>query len=335
MIGVTRGAPEIGDVGGRAMRCRYSLFARRLAGILAAALLACAGPAPDAVAPQQPASRATPALWRATAADAGAGSLYLLGSVHMGTREMFDLGPLVEEAYRRSDELVVEVDVTRLGPEEMVALIERHATFAPPRTLRDVISPPVLGRLEAYLAERGVPMASVERYRPWFVSFMVAQLELQAAGYEISLGVDHVLMERAKTERPIVALETVASQLQMLDRLPASLQELMLEDILARVDHFAQEVAALIEAWKAGDEARLEELVFSPLARFPELEIFYDLVFFRRNERMTARLAELIEDGRTRLVVLGAGHMVGSRGIPTQLGERGYRVERLEALGGR
>ena len=44
---------------------------------------------------------------------------------------------------------------------------------------------------------------------------------------------------------------------------------------------------------------------------------------------MTARLVELLGDGKTRLVVLGAGHMVGGQGIPKQLAERGYRVERL------
>lgn len=285
--------------------------------------------------PQPPAPAATPAVWQADAPGAGGGSLYLLGSVHMGTRQMAELGPLVEEAYRRSDELVVEVDVTRLSPEEMVALIERHATYEPPRTLRDVLSPPVLGQLEAYLAERGAPMAGVERFKPWFVSFMVAQLELQAAGYEVELGVDHLLMERASTSKPIVQLETVASQLQMMDRLPAPLQELMLKDILARVDRFSDEVADLVDAWKAGDEAALEDLVFSPLARFPELEVFYDLVFFERNEGMAAQLDELTGDGKTRFVVLGAGHMLGSRGIPARLAEWGYRVRRIEVLGAR
>ena len=46
---------------------------------------------------------------------------------------------------------------------------------------------------------------------------------------------------------------------------------------------------------------------------------------------MTAQLAEFLGDGKTRFVVLGAGHMLGSRGIPTQLAERGFRVRRLEA----
>ncbi len=322
-------------MGGHAMKDRHSWSGRRLAGVLAVALLACTGSAPDAVSPQRPVPRAAPALWRATAPGTDAGSLYLLGSVHMGTRQMLDLGPLVEEAYRRSDELVVEVDVTQLEHEEMLALIERHATLAPPRTLRDALSPSVFDQLTIYLAERGAPLAHVERFKPWFVSFMVAQLELQAVGYEVELGVDHVLMERASGEKPIVELETAASQLQMLDRLPAPLQELMLEDILARVDGFAEQVAELVDAWKAGDEARIEGLVFSPLARFPELEVFYDIVFFERNERMAERLAELQGDGKTRLVVLGAGHIVGGRGIPVQLGERGYHVGRLEALEGR
>jgi uncharacterized protein YbaP (TraB family) len=138
-------------------------------------------------------------------------------------------------------------------------------------------------------------------------------------------------MEWARAEKPIVELETVASQAQAFDRLPASLQELMLKDNLALADHLVEGIAELVDAWKAGDEARLEDLVFSPLARFPEFEVFYDLVFFQRDERMTAQLAELLGDGKTRLVVLGAGHMVGSRGIPTRLAERGYRVQRLEA----
>jgi uncharacterized protein YbaP (TraB family) len=274
-------------------------------------------------------------MWRATAPGADAGSLYLLGSVHMGTQQMVDLGPLVEEAYRRSEELVVEVDVTRLEPEEHGALSERYRLFASPRSLRDVLSPGVLGQLEDYLAAGGLHMAQVERYKPWYLSQLIVQLELQQAGYQAAFGVDLVLIKRASEEKPILDLETMSSQLEMFDRLPASLQELMLEDSLAHVGHLAEEFAELLDAWKAGDEARLEELVFSSLERFPELEVLYDLVFFQRNERMTAQLAELLGDGKTRLAVLGVGHMVGNRGIPAQLGERGYRVRRLELLGGR
>jgi uncharacterized protein YbaP (TraB family) len=49
---------------------------------------------------------------------------------------------------------------------------------------------------------------------------------------------------------------------------------------------------------------------------------------------MAARLVELARDGRTRFVVLGAGHLVGARGIPARLAEQGFVVERLNADAG-
>jgi uncharacterized protein YbaP (TraB family) len=102
----------------------------------------------------------------------------------------------------------------------------------------------------------------------------------------------------------------------------------MLRDALARVDRFPDDTRALVDAWQQGDEGRLEELVFGPLAELPELEVFYDLVFFQRNEHMAARLSQLGGDGRTRFVVLGAGHMVGEQGVPAILARRGFQVTR-------
>ena len=60
-----------------------------------------------------------------------------------------------------------------------------------------------------------------------------------------------------------------------------------------------------------------------------ELDGFYERLFFERNRRMVARLLELGQDGRTRFVVLGAGHMLGEEGIPALLARQGYRVELL------
>jgi uncharacterized protein YbaP (TraB family) len=44
---------------------------------------------------------------------------------------------------------------------------------------------------------------------------------------------------------------------------------------------------------------------------------------------MTARLVELARDGKTRFVVLGAGHMLGDEGIPELLARRGWEVRRI------
>jgi uncharacterized protein YbaP (TraB family) len=287
------------------------------------ALPACAGPA---AAPRE---SAAPALWRADASDEQSGTLYLLGSVHVGGAAGYDLGDAVDAAWQRSDELVVEVDLTRTTPQELVSLSRLYGSLAPPLTLADVVSSETLGQLDAYLALRGLDRDAFVQLKPWYISFTIVQVELQLAGYGAEQGVDRLLMERARGHKPIVGLETVASQLETMDRLPASLQELMLKDTLARVDGFPTETARLFDAWRRGDEAQLEALVFQPLDEFPELEVFYDLVFFQRNASMAASLVELGSDGRTRFVVLGAGHMLGQQGVPAQLARRGYRVTRV------
>ena len=66
--------------------------------------------------------------------------------------------------------------------------------------------------------------------------------------------------------------------------------------------------------------------MFEAIDDAPELDVFYERVFFERNRNMVAQLLELAPDGRTRFVVLGAGHMVGEEGVPALLGRRGYRV---------
>lgn len=267
-------------------------------------------------------------LWRAEAPGGDGGTLYLLGSVHMGSEGQLDLGARVDKAWQSADELVVEVDLGQLQPGEMVSLTRLYGKLTPPITLANVISGETQGQLEAWSVLRGIDAGSFSSFKPWFVSFTIVQVELQLAGYEAARGVDRHFLEQAGN-RPVVALETVASQLEMMDQLPASLQELMLKDTLARVDGFPIETEKLLQAWRRGDDSRLEALVFQPLNEFPELGIFYDLVFFQRNQSMASRLAQLGGDAKTRFVVIGAGHLLGNQGVPALLARRGFQVSRV------
>lgn len=269
-----------------------------------------------------------PLLWQASRT--AAGDLYLFGSVHMGDREVGPLGGAVAEAYDASDELVVEVDLDSVTPEEAAASNAAHALLPPGQSLRDVLSDATYALLAARLAERGTPVRAVDAMQPWAVASLLAVLEFQAAGYDLAHGVDRRFIERARDELPVRGLETMGSQLEAMSGLAPRIQELMLIDMLTRTEAVHREVADLMEAWSQGDEDRLTALLFAPLAENPELVEFYEAVFFARNEAMAEALARLADDGRRRFVVLGAGHMVGPRGIPALLAKRGFSVERLQ-----
>jgi uncharacterized protein YbaP (TraB family) len=285
--------------------------------------LACASP--------QPANsgrwHVMPLAWRAEGPNAGDGSLFLLGSVHLGRSERHDFGPVVDAAYENSDELVVEVDLSALSEQEVVAESVPFLVLPDGRMLRDELAPETWTTLEAYFRSRGASVATVERLKPWAVSTVITVMEFQAAGLNEEFGVDRYFIDAAvEARRPIRGLETLRSQLEALDGLPPRVQELMLEDALARI---GEDSSALVAAWENGDEESLMRRLFGPLEENPEFAPFYEAIFFRRNEAMTARLADLVGDGRRRFVVLGAAHMLDRRGIPALLRARGFRVERV------
>ena len=310
------------------MQSRFAAWGRCVAAILALALLACAR---GVLAPAsgEPAGRGgTPLLWHAQA-PAGGGAYYLLGSVHLGDRRMLDLGETIEAAYDASEELVVEVDLSRVTPEEIAELTTRYAYLTPPATLESVVSAETFEIVLAYLFRTGLPLEAVVHFKPWFLSFTVVQLELARAGYETEFGVDRIFIGEAQGSKPIVPLETIASQLAVLDATSREVQELMLRDTLGRSDRLVIETEELIRAWEVGDEERLHQMVFRPLELSSKLDSFYERFFFERNRNMAGQLVELAEDGKTRFVVLGTGHMIGAQGIPALLGRRGYRVSTL------
>lgn len=306
----------------------FRTFCRSLPGLLAAGLLACGSGLPPLSRTPPPPLDATPLVWRATAP--GGGVAHLMGSVHVAREHIHDLGAVADAAWQASDELVVEVDVTLVEPQEVAELTRRYGELAPPRTLRDELPEETWDAVVRYLDSRMLPVDVVSGWKPWFVYYFVFEHELSRAGFEAEMGVDHRYIEAAiANDVPIAALETAASQLEVFDSLPDSLEVVLLQDGLARVDHFAAEADALIEAWRGGSESGLAARLFEPLEDEPKLRVFYDRVFVGRNRKMAARLDEMAGDGKTRFVLVGAGHMVGEEGIPTLLAKRGWQVERI------
>ena len=295
---------------------------------LALAVAACAThrPAPP---PPEPEPAATPTLWSAQPPHAPHPLLYLLGSVHVGDPRMRELGGAVESAWKSADELVVEADVTKVDLTEVQLMMQRFGGIAAPEHLKDRLQPETWQLLQEYLAQHGLPPDTFDSVAPWLVATSVAVLQYRELGFHEELGVDRMFTERAVKEHvPIVELETPEEQFALFANLSRELQDLMLRDTLLRARESPDEASQLMEAWARGDDAALEEIALAPLERAPEFKPFYDRVLFERNERMAERLAQLSLDGRVRLVVIGAGHMLGPRGIPALLAGHQFEIRK-------
>jgi hypothetical protein len=268
-----------------------------------------------------------PLMWRARHPEHG-GALYLLGSVHFDESGARPLGAEIERAFALSDELVVEVDLDSAANLAAADALGRRGLLEPPQTLADVVSRATFERLAQYLDERGLAVERIASRKPWYVANLLVVTELQRAGYDAAHGVDRRFIERAR-DKPIVELESAGAQLELLDGLPLETQEAMLRDALERSPDFERATRELLDAWRYGDEQTLQQIVLRSVADEADFEPFLERVFFRRNAAMSEQLASLARDGRTRFAVLGAGHMLGPRGIPALLCERGFEVLRV------
>jgi uncharacterized protein YbaP (TraB family) len=61
----------------------------------------------------------------------------------------------------------------------------------------------------------------------------------------------------------------------------------------------------------------------------PRMSSIIDKLYNKRNEKMASKIQEYLKTKETYFVVVGAGHLVGSKGIIEILREKGYTVEQL------
>jgi uncharacterized protein YbaP (TraB family) len=310
----------------RAVSLRQEALVRRHRRLLLPAAtvlgLACATP-PPASAPTGQLF-----LWEVARPDGGGGVAHVLGSFHLSEQELhFD--PAVDRALDAADTLVLEIAPEHLDPVGLASVSMEKGLFADDRTLDQVVSPETWRLLEERVAEYGLPIASFLPMEPWFALLTLQNVALQREGYAIEHGVESQLAEDAQEDgKPTQGLETPEEQLAAFDALPLGLQERQLHDFLTHRGGEA-DLSLLLELWRSGDDERLEQELFGELARDPSLAPYYQRLYFDRNARMARGIAERVDAGGRWFVAVGAGHVVGARGIPSLLAEDGYRVRRV------
>jgi uncharacterized protein YbaP (TraB family) len=262
-------------------------------------------------------------LWAVKAE--GAPPIYLMGSLHVLTPDYYPLNPVAERAFASSKVLIEEVDIDELtNPAAAMALLGK-AMLTDGRTLDQVISADLYKTVAARADAAGIPVAAVQRMKPWMAAVALTAPALKAAGFDPNLGVDQYFFNKAKAanlERR--ALETVAYQFDRLDQMSPALQEAMLRSVIADLDTELTNVKQIADAWANGDTATIEKLLLGAVTDSPEL---YQRLLVERNQNWVAPVEACIKQKSACFVVVGAAHLVGPDSLVALLRKKGYNVE--------
>ncbi|MFH1137927.1 MAG: TraB/GumN family protein [Pseudomonadota bacterium] len=254
----------------------------------------------------------------------GPGVVFLLGSVHLAPRDLYPLDAALEDAYRASERLVVEADINSVDHERFQALIMSGAVYPEGDGVENHLSAKTKDKISA----SGLDLAAFGRSRPWLIAITLQAERLHALGFEEKFGLDQHFLDRARKDgTPILELESVDYQINLFLNLTEREQDMFLYETLVELDHLEGMVAGLVQAWRVGDEDGFTKIFFKGYQENPELWPLADKIIFDRNRDMADKIAGFLAGGGNSLVIVGAAHLVGERGLLELLRQRGARVE--------
>ncbi|OJT95080.1 MAG: hypothetical protein BGN82_10195 [Alphaproteobacteria bacterium 65-7] len=266
---------------------------------------------------------AAPSLWHVTGPRNGkGGDAYLFGSVHVLPPDVEWRGPEVAAAMKKAQVFVFEVPQSAEDMARLQALIQARGTLPAGESLRALLPDDSRADYDAALAAAGLAPAQVDGMRPWLAALQMLFHQLARHNFSAGDGVDNKVMAQvAGRERRY--LETIEEQFALLAPDDPALEMEEFRASLKDLRDASAQIRPLVDAWQAGDQSALDDLINGGLADHPAAR---KALLDDRNARWLVQLRALLREKKTFFITVGAGHLTGPKGLPALLRKAGFRV---------
>lgn len=252
---------------------------------------------------------------------------YILGSIHFANSSLYPLAQTIEDAFKDASTLVLELNPLTVDEHKMQAIVVEKGIYSGGDTIVNHISPELFSRLEKHLADNDLPLQGFLNMKPGMLGIALSTVQLLKLGYNPTEGIDIYFARNAMNSKSVVELETMEEQLSLMFDMPDG--DLMLEYTLKDLENVEKLYTSITNEWKNGDPEAMDNLLLKQFDKYPELKPVIKRLFDDRNVKMTAKIRELLKTDQKYFVVVGAGHLVGEKGIIQLLKNEGYAVRQL------
>jgi uncharacterized protein len=263
-------------------------------------------------------------IWKASR---GQSVVYLVGSVHLLSKDYYPLSPALDKAFKETDLLVEELHLGQMAQVESQMTILMRGMLPSGQTLDKAVSPATFALVSERVKSLGLPIEPLSRFKPWALALTLLGLEWQAAGFDADLGLDkHFYDQAVAAGKEVQGLETIEFQISQFDEMSMEEQDRMLASTLRELETEKAAVTTLANAWKAGDAPTVEKIVLQELRKEPGM---YQRLLADRNRTWMPKIEALFARKGRSFVVVGAAHLVGPDGLLALLKAKGYAIEQL------
>ena len=279
---------------------------------------------------------ATGNFWRASR---GAQVVHLIGTYHLDDPRHAPVMATLAPVLAAATTLLVEA-----GPAEQAALkarISREPQLLIDNsgpTLPEILSKPEWDRLAEALRARGIPPFMAAKFRPWYLSVVLAVPPCNLAAMAGANGLDERLIAAAAARNlPVAALEPYDTLFGIFDAMPLPEQLGMITSALAMEARSGDFSVTLADAYFAGEGRLIWEFMrretlllpgYTPARAEREFASMEAAMMTARNRAWIPVIEAAAARGPV-LAAFGALHLSGDQGVLALLAARGFTLKPL------
>ena len=246
---------------------------------------------------------------------------YLFGTFHLLCKSDINFSSQLKAATGNADKIYMELDMddpsVLMGGLLMMNMKEG-------KKLKDLYTEAEYNKLSNYFKDSlHVPVSFLQNTKPYF---LVAMLYPKMMPCKTVSGVEEELMKLAKLQqKEIKGLETMEFQAAVFDSIPYSEQAKELLKSIDSMTVYKKYFDTMVNVYKSQQLEKIEKL-FSQ-SEFG-MEEHQDILLDDRNKNWVGQLKTIMQKESV-FVAVGAGHLVGNKGLIALLKKEGYTVRPL------
>lgn len=279
----------------------------------------------------------TPKMWAITNRENN-NKIYLMGSIHIGVKEMYPLPKIIESAFAESKVLAVETNILETEKDMEKALeMLNYLAYTDGSTLSKQIGEEAYDKLAKIGKKYGYNIDYFDYFMPIFHVMYLEEVMVEKTKFSYNYGVDRYFLNKAtKDKMKIKDIENSMDIYKAFGNMSAETQKFLIMDFINEYDKtdFNEEANKTVKAWINGDYKAileddtnwLEGLSGDDLKAANE---FLDILQVKRNVNMADKVIEYLNTDEIHFYIVGAAHFPGDTGILKLLEDRGYEVEEI------
>lgn len=260
-------------------------------------------------------------------------SVWLFGSIHFADSSFYPLPSEIENAFRNSTALAVEMDISDSETQEKTAEeFLKEGMFTDGRTLKDILPDSLWKTLDSISTTLGMKTENFLPMRPWMAATLIASAAIASTGIQQELGIDMVMLDSAYAQgKEIIALETPEEQVESLSKSEGPEETdgiAYLESTFREYSKLNQMIKEVISAWKRADVVSLQKSLSADQNMNESEKRLNERMFNQRNKKMKKEILNFLENDKQVFVVVGVGHLILENNLLEMLSENGLKIQR-------